>query len=171
MKRQLNFWSKKFGVSDSELINVSLSIDNTQFTVVFRRPGSVKSITQVVVNVNSEESFNLKYAFESSGCQVFQDEMDERIYFANIARQRESAKRTANFAVLVGWSVMLYIICMLTGFYLLNLSILLTLCFSFLISILFGWLFKKKIFKEPIHPLEKRFAIKQKILNETKGNE
>jgi hypothetical protein len=149
MKRQLNYWSKSFGLPESELVNVSLSIEDKQFTVVFRRPGSVKPITQVAIDINSdEEIFNLKYAFESSGCQIFQDEMDERIYFSKIVMQREEAKQAEKFVVCVGWSVIFYIICMAIGAFLIKLPIILSLLLSIPLAILCGTLIRNKFYNE-----------------------
>lgn len=149
MKRQLNFWANKRGYSKDELVNVSLSIeDNKRFTAIFRRPGSAKPIAQVVSDINIEDVYNLTYAFESSGCLTFHDEMDERIYFGNIARQKEDVKRAENLGVCTSWSTILYIVLMIVGVYFCKLSVPLTLCLSTFISISFCFWLKKNIYNE-----------------------
>lgn len=148
MKRQLNFWSKPIGAPETDLVNTSLSIKDDQFTVVFRKPGHVKPISYIVFNLNEEESFDLRKAFELSGCRVFQDEMDERIYFANIAMQREHAKSTERFAITIGWSVLFYIACMFISAVLLKIYVITSLCLSLSAAIIFCIFLRKKFYNE-----------------------
>jgi hypothetical protein len=148
MKRQLNFWSKPNNASEKDLVNTSLSIEDNQFTIRFGKPGSVKPITQIVFFIDEDKSFDLRRAFELSGCKVFQDEMDERIYFANIAMQREHAKSVERFTVCVGWSVIFYIVCMAIGMFLIKLSMILSLLLSIPLAILVGILIRNKFYNE-----------------------
>ena len=143
MKRQLNFWSKPNTAPEKDLVNTSLSIEDNQFTIRFGKPGSVKPITQIVFVLDEDKSFDLRRAFELSGCKVFQDEMDERIYFANIAMQREQAKSSERFAVCMGWAVVFFITCMMIGSLLMKLPILLVLFASLIVSLLVGFLTRK----------------------------
>lgn len=149
MKRQLNFWSKPNSAPEKDLVNVSLSIEDNQFSVIFRKPGSAIPIRQTVIQVNDDESFDLRRAFELAGAAVFHDEMDERIYFANIARQRDTARQAEYLGVSVGWSVLLYIACMLIFALLLKIYVITSLCFSLSISIIFCIFFRRyKVSKE-----------------------
>lgn len=143
MKRQLNFWSKMYGLPDKDLINTSLSIEDNKFIVKFVRPGSIEPIDQIVIDLNNEEALQLKHAFELAGANVFQDEMDERIYFANIARQRDAAQQAEYLGVSVGWSILLYIACMLFFALLLKIYVITSLCFSLPISIIFCIFFRR----------------------------
>lgn len=144
MKRQLNFWSKMRGLPDKDLINTSLSIEDNKFTVRFGRPGSVEPIDQIEIELSDEEALQLKHAFELAGAQVFQDEMDERIYFANIARSKEELSRSQNLAICIAQAV----ICMIIGALIIKLSVILSLIISLTISILCGIFLRKNIYKE-----------------------
>ena len=148
MKRQLNFWSKPNSAPEEDLVNISLSIEENQFSVIFRKPGTVTPIRKTVITVNDDESFDLRRAFELAGAQVFQDEMDERIYFSNIARSRESAKQAQLLGVAIGWATIIYIICMMVGVFLFKMHIILTLVFSLAIAISSIILIKRKFSKE-----------------------
>lgn len=146
MKRQLNFWSKPNTAPEKDLVNTSLSIEDNQFTIRFGKPGSVKPITQIVFVLDEDKSFDLRRAFELSGCQVFQDEMDERLYFANIAMSRESAKQAEYLAISVGWSLLVWMVCTLVFVFLLKLYVITSFCLSLSISILFFIFFRKKFY-------------------------
>lgn len=145
MKRQLNYWSKPNKAPETELVNVSLSVEDNNFTIRFGRPGSIQPITQIVFDLDDQKSFDLRKAFDLSGAAVFQDEMDERIYFSNIARSREEATKAQNFAIVIGWSVLIYIVCMFTFTVLFKLYVISSLCFSLSAAIIFCILFSKKV--------------------------
>ena len=143
MKRQLNFWSKPNTAPEKDLVNVSLSIEENQFSVIFRKPGSAVTIRKTVITVDDNESFDLRRAFELAGAQIFQDEMDERIYFANIARIRESAQQAEKLAILVCSSLLVWMVCLLIFVLLLKLYIITSICLSLLISIIFCIFFRR----------------------------
>lgn len=148
MKRQLNFWTKMRGLPDKDLINISLSIEDKKFTITFRRPGSVKPIDQIVVDLSDDEAIEMKHTFELCGASVFETQMDENIYFANIARSRESVKYAENVGISVGWATATYLICMVIFGTLTKVPIIFVFVISLFIAIMLGIFLKKNVYKE-----------------------
>lgn len=84
MKKRIDFLCND--KNKKKPINIMLSVTDDEFVVDFRHPGSSEPITNVLISLGKEESQELKSTLVACGALSFEDEMDERIHFANVAR-------------------------------------------------------------------------------------